>query len=68
MNILFNFSWDDFSGTCSVNDVIRHWLKGNGYEWAYDQHGRLVAYMGGEWRHFDYTGSERGGFVELVTN
>lgn len=35
------------SGSQSNNDVLRHWLAGNGYTWEYDHYGRLTFAMHG---------------------
>jgi hypothetical protein len=40
--LLFTFSVSATPLSCSINDAIRHWLKGNGYDWYYDQYSRLT--------------------------
>lgn len=43
------------SGSQSNNDVLRHWLKGNGYDWEYDHFGRLTAILAdGERYQFEF--------------
>ena len=65
---LFNFDWRDLHDTECANDVIRHWLKENGYEWRYNQHGRLEALIRGKWVNFQYKNKGSNiGAIYLVT-
>ena len=54
LQLIFNFDWRDYDDATCVNDVIRHWLKGNGYEWKYDHYGRLEAFIRGRWVKFEH--------------